>query len=154
MLKELTTSLSIEHVFTTSYHLCLNGFTEHVHRWLNSALGIYCEKNQQLWEDFLQQPATYAHNTSPIPRTDHVTPFFLMFGTHAPSPEILSFDMPPAPLSQSSYAKTVVKRSNDVRKSFDRIKEDLNEPSESIMTSPREISMNLMENDLRFIFLL
>ena len=100
VLKELTTLLSIEHVFTTSYRLRLYGFTERVHRWLNSALGIYCEKNQQLWEDFLQ-PATYAHNTYPIPRTDHVTRFFLMFGRNAPSPEILSFDKPPAPLSQS-----------------------------------------------------
>ena len=33
--------------------------------------------------------------------------------------------MPPAPLSQSSYAKTLVKRSNEARKSFDRIKADL-----------------------------
>ena len=113
-----------EHVFTTSYRPRLNGSTERVHRWLNSALGIYCEKNQQLWEDFLQ-PATYAHNTSPIPGTDHVTPFFLVFGRHAPSPEVLSFDMPPAPLSQSSYAKTLIKRSNEARKSFDRIKADL-----------------------------
>ena len=124
VLKELTTLLSIEHVFTTSYRPRLNGSTEHVHRWLNSALGIYGEKTQQLWEDFLQ-PATYAHNTSPIPGTDHVTPFFLVFGRHAPSPEVLSFDMPPAPLSQSSYAKTLIKRSNEARKSFDRIKADL-----------------------------
>ena len=94
--------------FSISYHPCFNGSTEHVHRWLNPAIGIYCEKNQQLWEDLLQ-PATYAHNTSPIPKTDHVTPFFLVFGRHAPFPEVLSFDMPPAPLSQSSYAKTFIK---------------------------------------------
>ena len=89
MLKELTTLLSKELVFTTSDLPRLNGSTERVHRLLNSALGIYCEKIQQLWEDFLQ-PATYAHNTSPILGTDHVTPFFLVFGSHAPSPEILS----------------------------------------------------------------
>ena len=46
VLKELTTLLSIGHVFTTSYRPRLNGSTERVHRWLNSALGIYCEKNQ------------------------------------------------------------------------------------------------------------
>ena len=74
VLQELTNLLSIEHVFTTSYRPRLNGSTERVHRWLNSALGIYCEKNQQLWQEFLQ-PATYAHNTSPIPGTDQVTPF-------------------------------------------------------------------------------
>lgn len=108
VLQEVTMLLSLEHVFTTSYRPCLNGSTERVHRWLNSALGIYCEKNQQLWEDFLQ-PATYAHDTSPIPGTDHITPFFLMIGRHAPSPEVLSFDMPTAPPYQSSYAKTLVK---------------------------------------------
>lgn len=125
VLQELTMLLSIEHVFTTSYRPCLNGSTECVHPWFNSALGIYCEKkHQQLWEDFLQ-PATYAHNTSPILGTDHITPFFLVFGRHASSPEVLSFDMPTAPLSQSSYAKTLVKRSNEARKSFDGIKADL-----------------------------
>lgn len=124
VLKELITLLSIGHVFATSYCPCLNGSTERVHRCLNSALGIYCGKNQQLWEDFLQ-PATYAHNTSPITETDHVTPFFLVFGRNAPSPEVLSFDMPLASLSQSSYAKTLVKRSNEARKSFHRIKADL-----------------------------
>ena len=50
ILQELTKLLSIEHVFITSYRPRLNGSTERVHRWLNSALGIYCEKNQQLWE--------------------------------------------------------------------------------------------------------
>ena len=124
VLKELTALLSIEHVFTTSYRPCLNGSTKRVHRWLNSALGTYFEKHQQHWEDFLQS-ATYAHSTSPIPGTDNVTPFFLVFGRHAPFPEVLSFDMPPAPLSQSSYAKTLIKRSNEARKSFDRIKADL-----------------------------
>jgi len=81
VLQELTNLLSIEHVFTTCYCPRLNSSTERVHRWLNSALGIHCEKNQQLWEEFLQ-PATYAHNTSPIPGTDQVTPFFLVFGRH------------------------------------------------------------------------
>ena len=116
--------LSIEHVFTTSYRPSLNGSTERVHRWLNSALGIYCEQNHQLWEEFLQ-PATCAHNTSPIPGTDHVTPFFLVFGRHAPSPEILGFDLPPAPLAQASYAKELLKRLIEARKNFDRIKADL-----------------------------
>ena len=124
VLKELTALLSIEHVFTTSYRPCLNGSTERVHRWLNSALGIYCEENQLSWEDFLQ-PATYSRNTSPIPGTDHVTPFFLVFGRHAPSPEVLSFDMPPAPLVQSTYAKTLVKLSSEAHKFFDGIKADL-----------------------------
>jgi len=133
VLQELTKVLSIEHVFTTSYRPRLNGSTERVHRWLNCALGIYCEKNQHLWEEFLQ-PATYAHNTSPIPGTDHVTPFFLMFGRHAPSPEVLSYDLPPAPLSQSSYAKGLIKRSLKQGKTLTESKLTLREANESIMT--------------------
>ena len=57
----------------------------------------------------------YAHNTSPKPGTDHVSPFFLMFGRHAPSPEVLSYDLRPAPLSQSSYAKELIKRAIKAR---------------------------------------
>ena len=69
--------------------------------------------------------ATYAHNTSPIPETDHVTPFFLMFRRHVSSPVVLSFDLSPAPLSQSLYAKELIKRSIEARKNFDRIKANL-----------------------------
>ena len=54
-----------------------------------------------------------------------MTPFFLVFGRHAPSPEILGFDLPPAPLAQASYAKELLKRSIEARKNFDRIKADL-----------------------------
>lgn len=124
VLPELTNLLSIEHVFTRSYRPRLNGSTERVHRWLNSALGIYCEKNQQLWEEFLHR-ATYAHNTSPIPGTDKVTPFSLMFGRHPISPEVLTLELPPSSLPQASYAKELIKRSIDARKQFDKIKADL-----------------------------
>ena len=48
-----------------------------------------------------------------------------MFGRHAPSSEVLSYDLLPAPLSQSSYAKELIKRSTEARKNFDRIKADL-----------------------------
>ena len=54
-----------------------------------------------------------------------MTPFFLVFGRHAPSPEELGFQLPPAPLSQASYAKELIKRSIEARKNFDRIKADL-----------------------------
>ena len=121
VLQERTNLLSIEHVFTTSYRPRFNGSTERVHRWLNFALGIHCEKNQQLWEEFLQ-PATYANNTSPIPGTDQVTPFFLVFGRHPISPEVLTLELPPSPLPQASYAKELIKPSIEARKQFDKIK--------------------------------
>ncbi|KAL9952626.1 hypothetical protein ACROYT_G039902 [Oculina patagonica] len=66
VLRQLTKLLSIEHIVTTSYRPRLNGSTERVHRWLNATIGIYCEKHQERWEEFLQ-PAVYAHNVSPIP---------------------------------------------------------------------------------------
>lgn len=99
------------------------------------------------------QPATYAHNTSPIPGTDHVTPFFLMFGRHAPSPEVLSFDLPPAPLSQSSYAKELIKRSIEERKTSTESKTILREAKESTMISTQEIFMYLMAKEFLFDFL-
>lgn len=61
VLNRLTNFLSIEHVVTTSYPLQLNGSTERVHRWLNTAIGIYCEKYKERWEDFLQS-AVFSHN--------------------------------------------------------------------------------------------
>lgn len=91
-------------MFITSYRPLLNGSTERLHRWLYSAIGIYCEKHQQPWKDFLQ-PAVYAHITSPNPGTDRITPFFLVFGRHAPSPEVLSFDLPRDRLFQALYEK-------------------------------------------------
>ena len=48
-----------------------------------------------------------------------------MCGRHAPSPEVLSFDLPSALLSQSSYARELIKRSIEATKNFDRIKVDL-----------------------------
>ena len=134
VLQELTNLLSIEHVFTTSYRPRLNGSTERVHRWFNPALGIYCEKNQQLWEDFLQ-PATYGYNTSPIPGTDQVTPFFLVFGRHSISLEVLTLELPPSPLPQASYAKELIQRFI------------LKELSENTMTCILEISMCLKERE-------
>ena len=94
----------IDHVFTTSYRPRLNGATERVHRWLNSAIAIYCDELQTNWQDFLQ-PAVYTHNVSPIPGMDKLSPFFLVFGRHAPAPETLTLDLPSKPLSQQTCGK-------------------------------------------------
>eukprot|EP00795_Rhopilema_esculentum_P012031 gene12031-biopygen2214 len=102
----------------------LNGATERVHRFLNSAIGIYCERFQERWEDYLQ-PAVYAHNTSAISGTSDITPFSLVFGRDAPSPETISFALPPNPLPADQYAKQLVSNVKDAHTHFQQIKSDL-----------------------------
>ena len=102
----------------------MNGATERVHRFLNSAIGIFCENNQENWEDYLQ-PAVYSHNSSPISGTSDISPFFLVFGRAAPSPETLSFDLPPSKLSVDKYAQHLVSRLKSAHFQFQNIKSDL-----------------------------
>ena len=116
--------LSIEHILTTSYRPRLNGSTERTHRYLNSALGIYCEKYQHLLEDYLQ-PAVYSHNVTPIPGTHDLSPFFLNFGRHSPSPEVIILDLPPQQISRNQYATHLVSRLSTGRKHLQEIKSDL-----------------------------
>ena len=124
VLHRLTALLSIKHVFTSGYRPRLNGATERVHRFLNSAIGIYCEHYQYRWEDFLQ-PAVYAHNTSPISGTSDITPFFLVFGRDAPSPETLSLQLPPDTLPADHYAQQLIARMKVAQDHFSNIKSDL-----------------------------
>ena len=124
VLHQLTKLLSIEHIVTTSYRPRLNGSTECVHRWLNAAVGIYYEKYQERWEEFLQ-PAVYAHNVSPIPGTGQISPFFLVFGRNAPSPEVITLDVPVETLSKSTYAEQLVSRMCEAQKLFNSIKADM-----------------------------
>jgi len=91
---------------------------------LNAAVGIYCEKYQERWEEFLQ-PAVYAHNVSPIPGTGQITPFFLVFGCNAPSPEVITLDVPVETLSRSSYAEQLASRMCEAQKLFNSIKADM-----------------------------
>ncbi|MEL7328204.1 MAG: hypothetical protein AAGK13_22625, partial [Pseudomonadota bacterium] len=116
--------LSIKQVFTSGYRPRLNGATERVHRFLNSAIGIYCERNQAHWEDYLQ-PAVYAHNTSPIAGTSDITPFFLVFGRCAPSPETISLELPPDRLPADIFAQRLLLNMKDAHKQFTAIKSDL-----------------------------
>ena len=47
LLHRITQLLSIKQLFTSGFRLHLNGVTECSHRFLNSALGIFCELQQE-----------------------------------------------------------------------------------------------------------
>ena len=104
LLDRLTKLLSIKQVFMSSFRLRLNGATEHVHRFLNATIGIYCEHFQEQWEEFLQQEVN-SHNLSPISGVSDISPFFLVFGRNA---ETIALDLPPHPLPQDLYDKRLV----------------------------------------------
>ena len=134
IMHRLTSLLSIKHVFTSGSRPRLNGATERVHRFLNSSIGIYCEQYQSRWEDFLQ-PAVYAHNTSPISGISNITPFFLVFGRDAPSPETLSLQLPPHPLSADRYAHHLISNMKEAHTQFLRIKSNLRRRQREIYDS-------------------
>ena len=121
---ELTKLLSVKQVFTSGFQPRLNGATEQTHRFLNAALGIYCEHYQEQWEEFLQ-PAVYVHNVTPISGTSNISPFFLVYGRDAPSPETISLQLPHIPLPPDHYAKHILSRLTDGHKRFTQIKADL-----------------------------
>ena len=75
-------------------------------------------------EDYLQ-PATYAHNISPISGCENLDPFFLIFDRHALSPDIISLELPPKPISQDHYAHHLVPRLQLAYREFSTIKADL-----------------------------
>ena len=104
--------LAIEHILIACYHPRLNGATERTHHYLNFTLGIYFENYQHLWEDYLQ-PAVYSHNVTPTPGTHDLSPFFLNFGRHAPSPEVITLDLPLQNMSHNQFATHLVSPSFD-----------------------------------------
>ena len=124
LLHKITKLLSIKHAFTSGFWLCLNGAMERTHHFLNTALGIFCEKQQEKWEQFLQ-PAVYAHNVSPISGTSNITPFSLVFGHHATSPETISLQLPVHPLPPDHHAKHLITWLQSAHKNFTAIKADL-----------------------------
>ena len=114
----------VKQVFTSGFPPCLNSATECTHRFLNSALGIYCEHHQEQWEDYLQS-AVYAHNVAPTSGTLNITPFSLVFGRDAPSPETISLELPPRPIPHDHYAKHKLSRLSEAHKEFSQIKADI-----------------------------
>ena len=47
----------------------------------------------------------YSHNTSTIDGANGITPFFLMFGRNATSPETVALQLPNQPIDKNDYAK-------------------------------------------------
>ena len=91
---------------------------------VSSALGIFCEHQQEKWEQFLQ-PAVYSNNVSPISGTTNITPFFLVFGHDARSPEKISLDLPVKSLPPDHYAKHMLSRMQIAHHRFTIITSDL-----------------------------
>ena len=75
-------------------------------------------------EDYLQ-PAVYSHNVTPIPGTHDLSPFFLNFGRHAPSPEVITLELPSQQISPNQYATHLVSRLSISHKHLQEIKSDL-----------------------------
>ncbi|KAL9984580.1 hypothetical protein ACROYT_G006890 [Oculina patagonica] len=143
VLRKVSNLLSIKQVFTSSYRPRANGSTERVHRFLNSALAIFASKWQKQWENYLQ-PAVYSHNTSTIDGTDGVTPFFLMFGRNATSPETVALQLPNQPIDKNDYAKYLVQRITEAHKLFCSIKKDLRRRQRDyydLSANPREFTV-------------
>ena len=65
------------------------------------------------------------HNVSPISGTTNITPFFLVFGRDAPSPETISFDLPVNPLPPDHYARHLLSRMKVAHQQFSQVKSDL-----------------------------
>ena len=122
VLRQLTKLLWIEHIVITSYCPRVNGSTEGVYRCLSAAIGIDCEKCEECWQEFLQ-PAVYAHNVSPIAGAGQMSPFSLVFGRNAPSPEMMTLDLETIP--RSIYADYLVSLTQKALKQFNSIKADL-----------------------------
>ena len=131
LLHRITQLLSIKQVFTSGFRPRLNGATERSHHFLNSALGIFCEHQQEKWEQFLQ-PAVYSHNVSPISGTSNITPFFLLFSRDTPSPETISLDLPVHPLPPDHYAKHMLSRMQLAHQRFTQIKFDLHRHQKNV----------------------
>ena len=60
----------------------------------------------------------YSHSTSALSGITDITPFFLVFGRNAPSPETVSLDLPPLNLSPDHYAYNLVQRMKDAHTLF------------------------------------
>ena len=95
LLHRITQLPSIRHVFTSGFRPLLNWATERTHRFLNASLPVYIvnisQRNGKSTSSLLYMRIIHP----PISGTSDITPFFLVFGRDAPSPESISLALPP-----------------------------------------------------------
>ena len=60
-----------------------------------------------------------------FPGTHDLSPFFLSFGRHAPSPEVITLDLPSQQISRNQFATHLVSRLSTSHKHLQEIKSDL-----------------------------
>ena len=70
--------LGIHHIFSTPYHPQSNGKVEVFHKYLKLTLRKLCEKDQDNWDQDINQVLTSYHVTLHL--TTGETPFFLIYG--------------------------------------------------------------------------
>ena len=98
---------------------------------VNASSGIFCKKYQESWEDHLQAVA-YVYNVTSIAGTYRIDPFLLVFRRQAPSPEVLSLELPLEDISQSKYAAQLIAKMHEIQKRFNQIKADLKRPEKEV----------------------
>ena len=123
----------------------MNCSTEHVHHWINSAPGIFCENHQNDWEQSIQV-ATYVHNISPIPGSKELSSFFLGFGRDVLSPDTISLQLPKENVSADLYASHLLHRLKSARTEYEQIKADLKDREENTTMLSRLIKSSLEIN--------
>ena len=102
------------------------------------------------WEDYLQ-PATYAHNISPISGCENLDPFFLIFGRQALSLDFIFLELPPKPISQDHYAHHLVSRLQEAYKEFSNIKADLKRYQREFYDSNRAKNIDIPTGKIVYI---
>ena len=125
LLHRITQQLSIRHVFTSGFVPVLMGLQSApigslTHPWVY--IVNISKRNGKSTSSLLYMRI---NNTSPISGTSDITPFFLVFGRDAPSPESISLALPPKPLPPDHYAKHIILRMTEAHKQFSQINADL-----------------------------
>ena len=123
LLHMITKLLSIKHVFTSGFRPHLNGATELTHHFLNVALGIFCEKQQQNGNSFYNWQ--FMPTRSPQFLVLPISHYFPRLWPSCYLPETISLELPVHPLPPNHYAKHLISCLQSAHKEFTVIKADL-----------------------------